>query len=125
FRNVMPRLALIFLVGLLPPAASCFGSDQPQWGQAWSRNMVSAETNLPESFDPQTGAHVKWSVLLGTQTHSTPIIARGRVYISTNNGQPRNPQQTGDRGVLMCFDERTGRFLWQLDFPKREEDPFM
>ena len=27
-------------------------ADQPQWGQAWSRNMVSAEKDLPDSFDP-------------------------------------------------------------------------
>ena len=24
--------------------------DQPQWGQGFSRNMASAEENLPESF---------------------------------------------------------------------------
>jgi len=24
----------------------------------------------------------------------------------------------------MCFDERTGKFLWQLVVPKREEDRF-
>jgi outer membrane protein assembly factor BamB len=25
----------------------------------------------------------------------------------------------------MCFDEKAGEFMWQLDFPKREEDPYM
>ena len=44
------------------------------------------------------------------------------MYIGTNNGHPRDPAQQGDRGVLMCFDEKTGRFLWQLVFPKRDED---
>jgi hypothetical protein len=24
----------------------------------------------------------------------------------------------------MCFDEKTGKFLWQLVVPKREDDPF-
>jgi outer membrane protein assembly factor BamB len=104
--------------------ASLRAADQPQWGQAWSRNLVSQEKGLPESFDPKTGSHVKWSARLGTQTHSTPIVAGGRVYIGTNNGEPRDPADRNDRGVLMCFDEATGRFLWQLLVPKRDEDPY-
>ena len=32
--------------------SSAYADDQPQWGQAHTRNMVSAETGLPESFDP-------------------------------------------------------------------------
>jgi len=97
-------------------------ADQPQWGQAWSRNLVSEERGLPESFDPQSGRNIQWSAELGTETHSSPVVARGRVYIGTNNGHPRDPAQQGDRGVLMCFEEKTGRFLWQLVFPKRDED---
>jgi len=106
--------------------ASCvaIGADQPQWGQAWSRNMVSPEKRLPDSFDPKTGQNVKWSARLGTETHSTPVVADGRVYIGTNNGEPRDPQHQGDRGVLLCLDRKTGTLLWQLVVPKREEDPY-
>ncbi len=86
--------------------------------------MVSVERKLPESFDPKTGRNIKWTARLGTETHSTPIVAGGRVYIGTNNGEPRDPQHEGDRGVTMCFDERTGKLLWQLVVPKREEDPY-
>jgi outer membrane protein assembly factor BamB len=102
--------------------SAVLGADQPQFGQAWSRNMVSDERGLPDSFDPESGRNIKWSAELGTETHSTPVIAGGRVYIGTNNGHPRDPAEIGDRGVLMCFDEQTGRFLWQLAFPKRTED---
>ena len=93
-------------------------SDQPQWGERHSRNMVSSEKGLPDCFDPVTGAHVNWVAEIGTETHSTPVIAGGRVYIGTNNGRPRDLRQTGDRGVLMCFDETNGAFLWQLVVPK-------
>ena len=99
-------------------------ADQPQWGQAWSRNMVSAEKGLPDSFDPTTGRNVKWSASLGTEAHSSPVIAHGRVYIGTNNGNPRDPKHQGDRGVLMCFDENSGALLWQLVVPKRDEDVY-
>lgn len=86
--------------------------------------MVSKESGLPDSFDPNTGKNIKWAVRLGTQTHSTPVVAGGRVYIGTNNENPRDPRHQGDRGVLMCFDEKSGEFLWQLVVPKREEDPY-
>jgi outer membrane protein assembly factor BamB len=86
--------------------------------------MASGERGLPDSFDPKTGANIKWSAKLGTETHSTPIVAGGRVYIGTNNGEPRDPKHQGDRGVLMCFHERNGSLLWQLVVPKREEDPY-
>ena len=105
---------------LLPVRAG----DQPQWGQAWSRNMVSAERGLPDSFDLTSGRHVRWRAPLGTESHSTPIVANGRVYIGTNNGEPRDPRHQGDRGVMLCLDERDGHLLWQLVVPKREEDPF-
>ena len=84
--------------------------------------MVSSERGLPATFDPETGANLKWVVDIGTETHSTPVIAGGRIYIGTNNGKPRDPKHKGDRGVLMCFEEATGEFLWQLVVPKREED---
>ena len=42
----------------------------------------------------------------------------GKVLVGTNNESPRDPKQKGDRGVLMCFDEKTGDFLWQLIVPK-------
>ena len=114
-----PLLSALALGTLLLPARA---ADQPQWGQAWSRNMVSEETGLPDFFDPQSGRNIQWSAELGTETHATPVVAGGRVYIGTNNGHPRDSAQQGDRGVLMCFDEKTGRFLWQLVFPKRDED---
>src|SRR6185503_12497821 len=90
----------------------------------WSRNMVSSERDLPADFDPRTDRNIKWVAKLGNETHSTPIVANGRVYIGTNNSDPRDPKHQGDRGVLMCFDERSGKLLWQLVVPKREEDKF-
>ena len=114
-------VASILVVG----ASSIFSADQPQWGEAWSRNMVSKEKHLPESFDPATGRNIKWKAKLGTQAHSTPVVAGGRVYIGTNNEYPRDPKHKGDRGVFLCLDEETGELLWQLVVPKRDEDAYM
>lgn len=105
-------------------AFATLAGDQPQWGAAWHRNQVSNEKHIPASFDRETGRNIKWRTRLGTEAHSTPVIADGRVYIGTNNSEPRDPKHQGDRGVLMCFDEDNGELLWQLVVPKRSEDPY-
>jgi len=86
--------------------------------------MVSSEKGLPAEFDLESGENVKWMVPLGTQTHGTPMVAGGRIFIGTNNEAPRNPQEIGDLGVLLCLDEKDGHLLWQLVVPKRSEDQY-
>ncbi len=113
---------LRFALLLLP--LSTFAADQPQWGRAWTRNLVSDEKNLPDGFDPETKKNVKWVVDLGTQSHSTPMVAGGRIFIGTNNTNPRDPRHAGDRGVFMCLDEKDGHLLWQLVVPKLEDDKY-
>jgi outer membrane protein assembly factor BamB len=105
-------------------AAALYAADQPQWGRAWDRNMVSAETGLADGFDPATGRNIRWTAATGSESYGSPVVANGRVYISANNAEPRDPNRSGDRGVLFCFSERDGHLLWQLAVPKRTEDPY-
>jgi outer membrane protein assembly factor BamB len=106
----------ILLLGCV--ASLGLAADQTQWGERYSRNMISQEKGLPEQVDPANGLNVKWIADLGSQTYSTPVIAGGKVYIGTNNNKPRDEKHVGDRGILMCFNEQTGKFLWQLVVPK-------
>ncbi|MFC1633534.1 PQQ-binding-like beta-propeller repeat protein [Planctomycetota bacterium] len=108
-------LVLFCLPGFSPIV---FADDQPQWGQRYSRNMVSSETNLPDRFDPATGENIKWIAPLGTESYSTPVVASGKVLIGTNNGRPRDPRHKGDRGVMLCLDEKDGSLCWQFVAPK-------
>ena len=105
-------------------AVEVSAGDQPQWGERYSRNMISDERGLPEKFDIKTGQNVRWSARLGTESYSTPVVSGGKVFVGTNNGEPRDARQQGDRGVLMCFDEKDGHLLWQLVVPKLSEDPY-
>ena len=116
----MRRFSRVVQTGLLcfVLAAVASAGDQPQWGEAWSRNQVSPERNLPETFDPQTGKNVKWTAPLGTKSYGNPVVAGGRVYVGTNNSRPRDPRHRGDRGIVLCLDEATGKLLWQLVVPK-------
>ena len=110
---------------LILVVSTVFSADQPQWGQRYSRNMVSNETGLPDTFDPATGKNIKWVAPLGTQTYSTPVIGSGKILIGTNNDKPRDPRHKGDRGILLCLDEMDGSFCWQLVVPKLGKDPYI
>jgi len=88
------------------------------YGGSESRNMVSDETNLPDKWDPASGLNMKWTAKLGSQTYTNPLIVGGKVFIATNNEGLRNPKLTGDRGVIMAFNEANGKFLWQATHKK-------
>jgi outer membrane protein assembly factor BamB len=102
----------------LTTAISAAAADCRQWGTFHTRNMVSAETGLPDKIDPTSGLNLKWKAKLGTESHSTAVVAGGKVFIGTNNEDPRDPRHHGDRSALMCFDESDGHFLWQILSPK-------
>lgn len=127
---VWPRVCLLGAIWLIALPAAVFAGDWPHWGRDATRNMVSEETGLPDDFDPgryvgntldidmATTRNVRWVAKLGSQSYGNPTVAGGRVFVGTNNESPRDPKYRGDRSVVMCFDEQTGRFLWQLAIPK-------
>ena len=126
-RLALSLLGLTLTAGLPQTARA---ADWPMWGRDASRNMMSEETGLPDSFDPgkplagsnetdmATTKNVKWTVRLGSQAYGNPVVSGGKVLVGTNNENPRDPKYAGDRSVVMCFDEQTGDFLWQLPIPK-------
>ncbi|MGQ9589603.1 MAG: outer membrane protein assembly factor BamB family protein [Planctomycetota bacterium] len=99
--------------------------DRPQWGERYTRNMVSPEKGLPEGFDPATGRNVLWSASLGNGAYGSPVVARGRVLVGATNAEPRDPRHQGDRAILLSLDETTGNLVWQLVVPRTGGDPFL
>jgi len=94
------------------------GAETAMWGGSPSRNQVSAEKNLPVSWDTETGANIKWTAELGSQTYGGPLIVGDKIIVGTNNQAERNPEHRGDRGVVMAFNRADGTFLWQIAHPK-------
>ena len=106
------------------------GEDWPTWGRDSSRNMVGNAKNLPvevnpgemddetEEIDLKTAKNMRWIAKLGSQSYGNVSVAHGKVFAGTNNESPRDKRNVVDRGNLMCFDEKTGEFLWQLVSPK-------
>ena len=91
--------------------------------------VQSAFGALPTTFEPgrrdpatgnivETGPNVRWAVRIGSPTYATPVITHGKVLIGTLNDAQWDDRRSGSRSVLLCFDEKTGEFLWQLPLPK-------
>ncbi len=112
----------VYLAGLLLVLASLplVSQDWPMWGGTPQRNMSAAVKNLPSAWDVKSGTHIKWKADIGTTSYGNPVIADGKIFLGTNNEKPRNPAITGDKGVLMCFREADGKFLWQAVSDKLE-----
>lgn len=114
-------LLAVLLAGapLSSPAA-----DWPQWGGTASKNMFSPERHLPETFEPgrkgtqgegvllNTTRSVMWAARTGDFSCGTPTVASGKVFV----GGMVNKQ-----GVMNCFEEATGRLLWQWITPCRSD----
>lgn len=108
------------------------GTGWPQWGGSAGKNAVAPQAkNLPVEwdigdFDAKTGKwqgssdkKIRWVAKLGSQTYGSPVVADGKVFCATNNAGylARYPAKT-DLGCLVCFDQKTGRFLWQYSAEK-------
>ena len=91
--------------------------DWSMWGGDIGRNMVSGLKDVNLDFNLKEGKRVNWVANLGSQTYGNAIVAGGRVLVGCNNGagyraDKHPPEQ--DKGCLICFDEESGEFLWQL-----------
>jgi outer membrane protein assembly factor BamB len=100
--------------------------DWSQWGGTSYRNNTPIAQHIPTHWDPGTfdrktdkwnhdGENIKWVAQTGSQTYGNVVVADGKVLVGTNNNAAylkRYPADI-DLGVLLCFDEQTGNFLWQ------------
>jgi outer membrane protein assembly factor BamB len=116
--RIKSNLLFLALSGLA--ALPLISQDWPMWGGTAERNMISAMKNLPETWDVKTGKNIKWKVQIGSTSYGNPVVADGKIFLGTNNENPKNPEIEGDKGVLMCFRESDGKFLWQAVTDKLE-----
>ncbi len=92
--------------------------DWPMWGGSTDRNMVSDEVGIPAKWNVKKRENIKWTAPLGSQTYGNPVIADGRIFLGTNNTGEFRPKIKGDKGVILCLDETTGKMLWQATHDK-------
>ena len=123
-RSLAILATALMAVTIAAPAPMSAGEpgtgEWPMWGGTADRNMVSEMTGLPTEWDVDSGMNVRWVAELGSQSYGNPVVAGGMVFVGTNNELERDPNQPGDRGVLMAFRESDGEFLWQQTHAKLE-----
>ncbi|HEV3237916.1 MAG TPA: hypothetical protein VGZ25_13070, partial [Gemmataceae bacterium] len=102
--------------------------DWPMLGGTPQRNLANTvDKNMPTEWSIKEGEqkNIKWVATLGKQSFGGPTIGGGKIFVGTNNDNPRNPKVKDDQGVVMCFNEADGKFLWQSlheKLPSEEND---
>jgi outer membrane protein assembly factor BamB len=97
------RWLLLFLL-LVPVNA---GADWPGW-RGPAGLGISSEKNLPTKWS--ASENVRWKVPLQGIGVSTPIVWQDHVFVTASEGR------LNDRLLVMAFDRKTGRSLWQARF---------
>jgi len=135
--SVLPPVAQTFSEESQTDIADVGEQDYPMWGRTRARVNSPPGEGIPldwnlgdqrwleeplsyKGLHPDGAKGIKWIARLGSQTYGNPTVANGRVFVGTNNGAgylKRYPPGI-DLGVLLCFDEQTGDFLWQHSSPK-------
>jgi outer membrane protein assembly factor BamB len=93
----------------------------PAFGGTPARNFVNLkDKDIVDKWDVGQDENIRWSADLGSRAYGGPTVGGGRVFVGTNNDSPRDPTIKGDKGVIMCFEEKTGKFLWQIVHDKLE-----
>ena len=92
----------IIIVGLLGGARVLAG-DWPHWRGPFL-NGSSDEKNLPVTWSKTE--NVAWAASLPGHSSATPVIANGRVFVSSTD-------RDSDDLLALCFDGRSSKELWR------------
>ncbi len=101
--------------------------DWPMLGRDGTRNSVSAETGAPTFWSVENreknnvlreSRGIRWSAPLGSETHSSPVVSDGLVWIGTNNPRPNFQAAESLHSVLKCFRVEDGKQVYEYISPK-------
>ena len=99
FTCVVAVLCLFFV-----SARTASAENWPGW-RGPRGDGTSAETELPREWDGASGRNIAWKAPLSGSGHSSPIVWRDRVFLTSCD------EENEDR-ILTCYDARTGEQLW-------------
>ncbi len=112
-RRELCSALLALLLGTVAQAA-----DWPMLGRDGTRNGVSTETGAPTLWSVEDRSDgrlvrgprgIRWSAPLGSQTHGSPVVSGGLVWIGTNGEQSQS--------VLKCFRVTDGKQVYEYVSP--------
>jgi len=102
-------------------STSLSAADWAHW-RGPEMNGISRETNLPESFDLETGENVLWTSEIGGR--ATPVVMNGRVYLNCRTADDvTDPEEKiHAREQVVCWDAETGDVVWKDVFNVYQTD---
>jgi outer membrane protein assembly factor BamB len=107
----MPRLhcrvACALLLTLAAGAGVAFAEDWPQFRGPTGQGLSTA-TNVPVEWD--TSRNVAWKTPIPGRGWSSPVLAGGRVYLTTATGDDASPSLRA-----ICVEALTGDVLWDTE----------
>src|SRR5687767_3617236 len=106
------RSSFIALVASVPTAAAA--GDWPQFRGPTGQGLSDAQ-NVPVEWAPDK--NVAWKALIPGRGWSSPVLAGGRIYLTTAVGDPGTPASLR----ALCLDAGGGKILW--DFEVFTPDP--
>ena len=98
------QICLLTLVGAIPA-----GDDWMQF-RGPNGSGLSSSTNLPVEFSPER--NVVWKAAL-PPGHSSPVLSTDRIFVTAFEG---------NRLLVICLDQKTGKVLWQREVPHARKD---
>lgn len=101
--TIKKEALLLLIIAMLLPACRSSAGDWPHWRGPYL-NGSSNEKNLPSKWNKTE--NIAWTASLPGHGSATPIIANGRVFVSSTD---RNNSDL----LALCFDVSTGRELWR------------
>lgn len=93
-----------FLVSCLLTTSLC-AEDWPGW-RGPRGDGTSLDTEVPLTWNGETGENILWKVKTPGTGHSSPIVWKDRIFLVSCI------EETEER-VLVCLDRETGTTLWQ------------
>lgn len=88
---------------------------------------VADRQNLPDTWNAETGEHIKWQSLIPGLAHSSPVIWENKIFVTTavssvagatfKHGLYGSGDASKDRSrhrwQIYCLDKKSGSVLWQ------------
>lgn len=109
-KRVAPIIAAIWLFLF---ATSVFAD----WPQAAGPNHdYQVNGRASTAFSVARNQHVVWRTALPNTGESTPVISKGRVFVTCHTPMTADAQ-SGREIFALCFDADTGKELWRRELP--------
>lgn len=104
-------LTLALAAGCAAPPAPEEPLEWPQWRGATGMGLAGGG-DLPEAWGPDA-ANVRWRTDIPGSGNSSPVVARGRVFLTTSYEDPGAEEGASTRRSCLAVDFETGRILWE------------